>query len=166
MKSRWQRPRVWARELHRGPYGCQERTGRHLDQAAGSGKAEEGMSPGGTVERAFTAQDDWMCGLWRDWWGGGAEALMPRFQTEVTRSPFYGKRKPPTLSPAPGSTPSSLPAAAESVPWEFVLAPKSSFWTGPLPPTCDDMTCYPVSQLLGWVSGGSYHLLFSLSSAL
>ena len=90
------------------------------------------MSPRGIVEGDFTAQDDWMCGLRRE--ERGAEVLMPRFQTKVDRSPFYGKRKPPTLSPAPGSTPSSLPTAAKSVPWEFVLASKSSFWTEPLPP--------------------------------
>lgn len=56
----------------RRPLRCQERTGGHLDQAAGSGKAEEGVSPRGIVEGEFTAQDDWMCGLWRGEEGRGS----------------------------------------------------------------------------------------------
>ena len=56
----------------RRPLQCQKRTRGHLDQAAGSGKAEEGMSPRGIVEGEFTAQNDWICGLWRGEHGCGS----------------------------------------------------------------------------------------------
>ena len=44
--------------------------------------------------------------------------------------------------------------------------PSQASGQSPCRPTCDDMTCYPVSPILGLVSGGSYYLLLSFSSAL
>lgn len=80
--------------------------------------------------------------------GGGAEALMPRFQTEVTRSPFYGKRKPPTLSLQ--LLAAHLPLCLlllRAFPGSLSWLPSQASWTGPLP-RHDDMTCYLVSRLL------------------
>lgn len=64
------------------------------------------MSPRGIAEREFTGQDDCLEVQAVAGEGGGradAEASSPS-----DREPSYGQRRPPTLSPAPGSAPSSL----------------------------------------------------------